>query len=450
MNQKLPAFAALLLLFALLSWAACTKPTAFGSELLQSETADYNFTDTLSIKCTVEREDSTVTSDRTSTASYFLCGELNDPLFGKSSSEIYSLLQLGTLNPDFNPAIQTLDSIVLYLAYDKSGVYGDTTQAQTLHVFRLDEKLDYTKDYYSIESLPSSTEIGSVNFLPKPRSVDSLFVSSSKAAFLKVPLDNAFGNELLGVDSLNMISDTAFYKVLKGIKITTSTNGASPGAMMAFALNNDGYSRIRMYYTQHDTLHKTFDYYFSGANKFMHFTHNYTGVVAGQQIGQPSDDLMYVQGMNGLRVKVELPYVSRLEGIAVNEADLVLTAASVPGDLPALAPAAQFIFTISSGDTSFVFTPDVTYSLGPTLSGGFSAFGGFPVSETDGGTTVQRYRLALSDYLQQMVDDTSGDPKKRTLYINVYPQNRSAMRAILYGPKSAVFPAKLALKYTKL
>ncbi len=52
--------------------------------------------------------------------------------------------------------------------------------------------------------------------------------------------------------------------------------------------------------------------------------------------------------------------------------------------------------------------------------------------------------------LQQIVDDTSGLPEKRTVYISVYPQNRSAMRSILYGPKNATFPAKLVLKYTLL
>ena len=64
--------------------------------------------------------------------------------------------------------------------------------------------------------------------------------------------------------------------------------------------------------------------------------------------------------------------------------------------------------------------------------------------------TVDRYRLTLSRRFQYMVDNTSGDIKDQTLFINVYPQSRSASRAVLYGPKSATFPAKLALKFTRV
>ena len=34
--------------------------------------------------------------------------------------------------------------------------------------------------------------------------------------------------------------------------------------------------------------------------------------------------------------------------------------------------------------------------------------------------------------------------------LNAEPQRYSARRAVLYGPKSTVFPAKLILKYTKV
>ena len=101
MKLKLPVFAILLILFAAF-WAACTKPTPFGSELLADELADYEFTDTLSITCTVEMEDSLLTSDPGSTSSAFLCGELDDPIFGKSKAEIFSLLQMSVDNMEPN------------------------------------------------------------------------------------------------------------------------------------------------------------------------------------------------------------------------------------------------------------------------------------------------------------------------------------------------------------
>lgn len=456
MKRQLPVLAALLLLAAAI-WTACNKPSAFGSELLEEELADYEFTDTVTVLCTIEPEDSLLTSDRSSTSAAFLCGELNDPIFGKSASEIYSLLQMSFLGPGFAPDTQTVDSIIMYLRYVPGSFYGDSTQAQTLRVLRLDEPLEDDSSYYAASTLSTmtETEIGRVdNFLPRPNTVDSLFDPATKAAYLRVPLSLAFGQELFNLDTAILKSDSAFYKALRGIKIVATANNASPGAIMAFNLNNETYSRVRLYYhTLNDTggvVKKQFDFFFAGVNKFSHFTHDYAGTQAGQAIGQPADDYVYIQSMQGLRVKVQFPYVDRLENIAVNKAQLVLTTAVLPNDNPRLTSAQQLIFTEKQGDTTFVFTSDVSYSLGPALNAGFTRFGGAPEKEIVNGTTVERFRLTLSDRLQKMVDDTSGDLKNKTLYMNLTPQTRVAQRSVFYGPKNATFPARLEVKFTRV
>lgn len=447
MKQKLSVYAALLMMAAAL-WAACTKPTPFGSELLDEEQAVYQFTDTLTLRCTIEREDSVLTSDPDSRAATFLCGELNDPIFGKSTSEIYSLLQMAFPDPGFDPAKQTFDSIVLYIRYASANVYGDTTQAQTLRVFRLQEALEDGEDYYSDTSLLAGEEIGRLeNFLPKPNTADSLFSTTSKSPYLSVRLSDSFGQELFNLDTNILINDSSFYRALRGIKITTSAN-ANPGAMLAFDLNNQTYSFVRLYYQ--DSIQRNFNFFFAGTNKFTHFTHEYNGSQAGQQIGQQSDDLLYLQAMQGLRLKVEIPYIDQLDNIAVNKAQLVLTSATLPNDNSLLTSARQLILTEFLGDSVFAFTSDVAYSLGPGLNQGFSLFGGFPIKETVNGTLVERYRLTMSQRLQDMVDDTSGDIKKKTVYINITPQSRVPNRSVMYGPKNTTFPAKLELKYTRV
>lgn len=452
MKRFLPAYA-VLLMAAFAVWAACTKPTPFGSELLDDEQADYDYTDTVTVWCTIQQEDSVLTSDQNSTAGSFLCGELNDPFFGKSTAEIFSLLQLDFPDPGFDTTKQVFDSIRLFLRYAPANVYGDTLQAQNLRVYRLDETLDDDKEYYAKNSLPASTEIGRVDgFFPKPNKVDSLISTSTKAPYLRVPLSDDFGKELFLMDSVTLSDDSTFYRAVRGIKIVSST-GALPGAMLSFNLNDESYSRIRLYYhLKSDTTKavKAFDFFFAGANKFVHFEHDYTGSPAGAQIGMRSDDLLYLQAMQGLRMKVEFPYVDRLDKIAVNKAQLVLSRANLAGDFSTLTPASQLVFTELRGDTSFIFTSDVSYSLGPALNQGFSRFGGNPEKEDVNGTLVERYRLTLTQRLQSMVDDTSGDLKKKTVYVNITPQGRVAQRAILYGPKNVSFPAKLELKYTRV
>ncbi|HNG89356.1 MAG TPA: DUF4270 family protein, partial [Saprospiraceae bacterium] len=280
---------------------------------------------------------------------------------------------------------------------------------------------------------------------PRPNTPDSLF-SVTKAPYIRVRLSDDFGKELFGIDSTTLTADTSFWEKFRGLKIVASTNGATPGAMLAFNLNDESFSRIRLYYHE-DTVAKAFDYFFRRANKFTHFDMDHSGSPAAQTIGKPATELFYLQGMTGLRVKMEFPYLYLLDGIAVNKAELVLTALE---DLKTLPPANQIATTQLIGDSIFVYTNDVLYSLNTTSAGDFSRFGGTPEDEAVGTTRLKRYHLTLSQRLQDIVDDQSGLLKNRTLYLSVQPQSRSAMRSILYGPKSALFPAKLNLTYTRV
>jgi hypothetical protein len=452
MKQKLHFCAALLILIASL-WAACNKPTPFGSELLEDELADYEFTDTLSIICTIETEDSLVTSDPSSTATAFLCGELDDEVFGKSVAEIFSLIDLGTPDPGFDTIVEQVDSIVMFLRYAPANVYGDTTVQQTVRVFRLDEVLDDNGQYYAHDVIPASTELGSVSFFPTPNKVDSLFDPDTKASFIRIPLDVNFGKELFRLDTAVLENDSAFYQAVRGVKIVASSGGTKPGAMLAFNLNNATYSRIRLYYHEDQpdtTILRHYDFYFSGANKFSHFAHDYAGSKVEPFINNTSDEFIYAQAMQGLRIKVEIPHVDRLDNIAVNKAQLVLTTASTDNGSPWLTSAQQLAMYEDQGDTTIVFTSDVLYSLGPAFNLGFGRFGGTPLKENVNGTLVERYRLTMSDKVQEMVDDVSGEIKNKTVYVAITPQTRNAQRSMFYGPKNATFPAKLELKYTRV
>lgn len=447
------------LLFAgvVLLWGySCTKPTAFGADLLDDQLAEYAYTDTLTLQCTVLPEDSLVTSDRSSTAGTFLCGQLDDPVFGKSQSEVFSLFRLQDLSPNFKNA--NLDSIVLYMRYAPGGFYGDTTSAapmQNLQIHRVaaGSGLRWDRDYYSNETLPVDELLGEATFVPKPyENVPLPFDTTTKGAYVRIPLSATFGQELLDLDSLTLTSDTMFWGKLRGLRFTSQAMG-SPGTLMAFDLNNTTFSRIRLYFKyDSDTItnSRLFEFSFAGGNKFVHFSHDYTGKRVAPYIGQPADDLLFVKGMAGLRLKIEIPYAHLLDDIAVNKAELALTAATLPEDDSKLRLADQVVFTEIIGDTATTLTSDVLYSLGSTLTGGFSFFGGFPEKTIDGASSVDRYLLTLTRRFQSMVDNASGDIKKQTLYVNVYPQSRSATRAVFYGPKSTTFPAKLTLKYTRV
>jgi Domain of unknown function (DUF4270) len=452
MQRKHTAFAALL--FVLIAfWSACTQPTPFGADLLQDQLADYEFTDTLTLNCTLQREDSVITSDPRSTVAYFLCGDLQDPEFGKTTAETFALFGPASAMPNLKTV--QIDSMVLYLNVVAPGAYGDTTQTFSARVFRLDERLDDSTTYYSTSKLRAGEEVGSLlNFQPKTGRRDSLYATgTTRGAFIRIPLSRRFAGEIAVLDSLDRTDIFRFYRAVRGLKIVVTPDNLTPGALLSFNLNSDAFSVIRLYYTL-DGKKNAQNFTFRGNNKFTRFVHDYTGSSAGQSLGKPNNDRLYLQGTQGVRVKVDFKNAPQLKNIAVNKAELVLTA--VPPANAFLAPATQLE---ASSDTAKRILTDVLFSLGPNLTGGFTAFGGKPVKETVNGKEIQRYRMTLTQHFQSIVDYTGQDPEKRSIYLNVYPQGTvrhtlivspSAMRTVLYGPKSAEFPAKLELKYTKI
>lgn len=455
------AFAALL---AVLAWAAsCTKTSSFGADLLDDETADFEYTDTLTVRMSVVQEDSVYTSDRFSSSDYFLCGKIVDPIFGSHESEIFTLLDLSTFSPAFRDsmdAVGVVDSVVMYLALDSKGFYGDTMQRQSLRVFRINPgaRLENDSNYYSPQSLPADEEIGAAEYQILPSRRDVLVYgygenqsvqrdSIGKSAFIRVPLSNAFGTTLLGLDSAVYTSDTSFWHEVRGLRIQTNT--PDPRAMSAFDLNNTTYSRITVFYKiNSDTVPRRYHFFFSSGNKFTHFTHDYTGSEAANHLGVADDALLFVQGMGGLKIKVDFPSAANLDDVVINKAELELTAAALLNDnLNWYWPIGQVILR----DTSKTAISDVYYAAGPQLSQGFDAFGGAPRKETaPSGETIYKYRMLLTERFQDMVDQKSGDVKGTTILLHAFPSAVAPGRAVFYGQRSSSFPAKLNLKYTRL
>lgn len=462
MTQNRFAVWVALLAVALATWVSCTRSTPFGADLLDDQVADYAFTDTLTLKCSLQYEENIITGNVT--GSTMLCGEVTDPQFGKTKIDLYSGLTFNKTDLNLNGA--RVDSVVLFLKYKTSAVYGDTTQIQTLKVFQLEDSVRYGKEYLSTEKLPAGTELGSLRFLPKPNKRDSIS-PTVKTAVVRVKLDRNFGETLkdLSLDSLTRVKESVFAQKIKGLKIISSADGGvTPGAMLAFDLSDKTASFIRLYYMK-DTSRLSADYIFSGNSltlgKFVNIEHDYSNTAFKDKIGAAAEDFFYVQGAGGLQIKVELPYASKLDNIIVNKAELVLTAQDpanpllpIPGQL-FLTESLNGRVLISSdsltikGLLSHVWripTSDVTRST----DANYSIFGGQPTKETINGTMVSRYRLNLSERLQAAIDDTTGDPSKHIFFVNVFPQRTSTAGVVLHGPKSTTFPAKLELKYTRI
>ena len=89
-----------------------------------------------------------------------MLGSMLDPVFGKTTAEIYSQFRLSENGQDFGTAPE-LDSLILSLSY--SGFYGDSMSSQTIKVFELDQDMDPDSAYYSNQSISDyGVELASV------------------------------------------------------------------------------------------------------------------------------------------------------------------------------------------------------------------------------------------------------------------------------------------------
>ena len=104
----------LLALFILYTFS-CTKPVLLGSDFLEEEKANLQFQDNFLLTFFTEKTDSVIVhSDNVSKQlTTYLCGNVQDPIFGRYTAEIYAQPILPSIATVLKGA--TLDSVVLQL-----------------------------------------------------------------------------------------------------------------------------------------------------------------------------------------------------------------------------------------------------------------------------------------------------------------------------------------------
>lgn len=447
-------------LFVLLLVSACTDPTEVGADLLEGDQADVGFTDTLSVKATTVRIDSVVTYTPSKSAAEaflsYLVGNMQDPIFGNSKAQINAQLALASADPNFDPSAH-LDSIVLVLPYNKGGLYGDLTETYGVEVHRLTEFIDPEVKHYSNESfIASPTSLGSKEFVPNLDSIkirdytigvkDSMYQVKVPAQ-LRIPLDAAFGQELISLDT-NLYDgsnrDSLLVRYLKGLNIrpTTTNHG-----MLSFNLI-DNSSGVFLYYTEKDTIKKQirfdFNFYWTRQTKL---EHDYSGTLVEKVFDSQSmgDSLVFLQGMAGTAVDVEIPFAENLAGLIVNKAELELRVASPPGSNNDIYdPVSLIQVYYPDSDGSYQVVDDYSLILSRIgFDGVLRYYGGTPKDGASG--TPKVYKINISAFFQKVIDKKVSNK----LRLKVYNPVQQPERVILYGAKQPQYGIKLKVAFTR-
>jgi len=438
-DQTGPLRGCLAVLPLLLLAISCNKPPVSNPNVLSGEhNLNTQYTDTVTLITTTEYEDP-VRTDIMPARGLNMLGSLNDPDFGASFANLYFQIGLTETNIRFgNPDSLFIDSIVLHLKY--KGHYGDLMTDQTLKVIQLKQCIDTLGEYTSDTILQLGSQVGKKeNYIPN--------VSDS---IERIRLDDSFGQSFLSQSGTCTYEDddnlSAFFS---GFYLMSDTT--QPGDAIMYVDMAAPESRVIMSYRkliiddfgQLEYVASTYEFRILSKtviNQYRHiFSNDVEMVIGDEEIGK---EKVYVTSMAGLKTKVKMPYLGALGDIAINKAELVLSA--LPGENTFELPNQMLVIQPDTATDKNFFLPNSAISIVDQLEGEEYYGGSKDATNPDG---VVRYSFNITHHFQAIID---GNIEKNYLYLLTFPGNEIADRVTLGGGNHPINPMQLRLTYTKI
>jgi len=427
--------------------SSCTRVTVIGNDLLSEEVKIIGITDTFKIRARTVVEDSVITHS-SSTGPQILehtFGKLDDPHFGKTSSEIVSQMFLSDFGSEFLDF--EIDSVIMTLVYDSLGSYGNLNEPISVEAIRNLTTLDITQSYFSNDKF-------SQNFVPMgwknnfiPNFEDSVRIdrpgdTTRIAPHLRIPMGPAFIDDLKRQTPGTYEIDDSFALWFKGVHIVLSQG---ENTMLGVSLN-DLESGMTIYYSNADSIFKSYQFIFQGRFnvhvQIATIEHDYTGSVAEEFIGDwgKSDSLMFTQSFSGLNTEFEVIGLDSLEDVLINQAILEFYVADLADDNLAFYPETELIQTRTLNDEGrLVNSRDINFALSIQE---LTFFGG-DLRRDENGNKI--YRMNITASVQDIVQKRA----ENRIFISSFLKQNDPRRVILYGPENPDFPAKLSIIYTE-
>jgi Domain of unknown function (DUF4270) len=429
--------------------SSCNESTLLGAGLFDKENLDLVFTDSLSMNALSETNDSVIVNSGGVSFVYLPIGKVKDATFGMYEARAYT--ELDTTSP-YNFSGGTIDSVVFVMAYNANGIYGDTTQSQKLSLFRLAESMKtgniYSNQTYKVESAP----LGTVEFTPQPRTFISqgkgLTNLSDTAPQIRIKVTNtAFIQELGNIKNYASPDGSGgfFRKWLKGLEIRADRE-TSCMLSMDFGSATTTFTGLYVYSKSSKDTSVSYFRSVAGTNlKHCSFNNNYNNAPIKPFLNdtKTSDSLLFIQGMSGANIKLEIPYIRNLGKIVINKAELELTLKEDGTQSDVFAPINQILLRNGLQD---VITDVIDGD--PTSRGAkFPNSGGALRVKTVDGEKLSKYIFNISSHLQRVFEGKEGST------INIVPffRQENTARMVFYGlSKKSKYRAKINLTYTKI
>jgi hypothetical protein len=399
-------------------------------------------------------------------------GYFQDPAFGTVQSDIAVGLNLpGSSSYVLPSGTIVIDSAVLALKY-ADGFYGDSlTSKYKINVYQLQTRPLPSRLYYNTTAWPydNTNLLGTRTFYA--RTHDSIKVYNiiagapdtliKVAPQLRIPINPSFVNQILfEAPSDQLSSNTVFANRIKGLYITMDKAGIQgAGGMFMFDLADS----LNVFYhttngTTIDTASVSLPLTGGSTVHAAYITRSPSTAIQTElaNTNTGSRNLIYLQGLAGLRAKISFPYLKSIlksvgGRIVINKAEVVISAAqgtTIPF-------AAQPKLTMYRYDIAH--TPQELQDATPTDPRATTAagFGGTY------GPNTHTYHFNVTAYIQDLMDGktvdygtyiSTVDPNSgNTTTVDYLPTVQTAGRVIAVGTDpGSPYRIKLNIIYTKI
>jgi len=437
-KTALPFFATLLIM-------SCSDADQIGLGLIDSP-AKLD-TDTLAVQAYTLPGDSVPTS----TSRQKVLGVIDDPVFGKTRSSIYTEIRMegSTVSLGTDPQ---LDSIHLVLKYEGSH-YGNLDTPLTLRIYELIENFEDQDTLYSNSSIPHSADLitrDSNGFLLQPAPKDSVMVDTIlQMPQIRIPLSNSFGQKFIDANDTDAFENIpGFLEVFKGLFITVDENlsessesddhAEGKGSMFQIDMIHP-LTSVELFYRQDEiptVIRFPINEFAKHFSRVEHFGfENVLEPLKAQVVDLDlswGDSLLFIQALGQVRTNIYFPFLDELDGKPwlINKAELVVPVEEtfLSETFPAIPQLLLFRYD-EDGDINIVYD----YAMGLDYFGG-------KFEETN-----NRYVFNITQHFQQLID---GQYPNHGMAIVSSRSHDKPGRVVLHGPGRTEDPMKLVLYYS--
>ena len=419
---------------------SCNEEITVGSSLLDGGSVVLDYTDTLAISGKTISSDPVVSfrNSSTFTGRTYLLGQIDDPVFGSSFSELYLNTSIVDQNfPIFDTL--TLDSVVMVLPLDTLGQFGVDGAVHNIEVYQLTEQLTvesqdtiYSNQRFETEMTPLAS------FSRRVSHRDSLEIYSiiedtllKVPPQLRIPLDTNFWSAIARDTSINR-NDDVYQETVRGFVVRTTS---SENSMIGVDLSAASAVALQLYYSTDDTTHTA--YFFDLGNiRSNYFEHDFSGTDVDQAIIDSSSNLFYLQEMNGPDIELDISSILDYSNRVINRAtiDLVL----VDEMDPVVRPVDQLRVSYINDDGNKTVIRDNLLEPATVIQ----LFNGSLDSLNINGLPARQYSFDITNHVNFII---SGDITSTKIFVESSNKSQGAARSVIYGPAHQEFPAKFKL-----